>query len=365
MVAAQPLRARAGPALSPRQGAGDAHGAAVSGPRLQPLPDVRRPAAVRPGGDREGLRAARADGEAPLPPLPRRPEATRYRAAAGDARRGDRADRGVRTRAAHARRAHVQPLRGDQAAGMGGLPGAGHAVGAGALPAGDLDPGAIARAREAGRELVRRTPVLSSRTIARRCGAPAVALKAENLQRTGSFKLRGALAKLAALGDAAKAGVVTGSAGNHAQSLAYAAQARGVPCEVFMPAGSSIAKADSAADLGARVQVVEGPVDDSIAAAHARARDGGLAFVHPFDDLDVIAGQATLGLELLDDVADLAKVIVPVGGGGLACGMAIAIKTQRPDVEVVGVQAEVCAPFADALRTGGAPAARPASALTI
>ena len=229
----------------------------------------------------------------------------------------------------------------------------------------ELSADAIARAREAGHELVRRTPVLSSRTIARRCGAPAVALKAENLQRTGSFKLRGALAKLAALGDAAKAGVVTGSAGNHAQSLAYAAQARGVPCEVFMPAGSSIAKADSAADLGARVQVVEGPVDDSIAAAHARARDGGLAFVHPFDDLDVIAGQATLGLELLEDVADLAKVIVPVGGGGLACGVAIAIKTQRPDVEVVGVQAEVCAPFADALRTGGAPAARPASALTI
>ena len=226
-----------------------------------------------------------------------------------------------------------------------------------------LAPDAIARAREAGRELVRRTPVLSSRTIARRCGAPAVALKAENLQRTGSFKLRGALAKLAALGDSGAAGVVTGSAGNHAQSLAYAAQAREVRCEVFMPEGASIAKADSAADLGAHVRVVEGTVDDCITAARERAREGGLAFVHPFDDLDVIAGQATLGLELLDDVDDLAKVVVPVGGGGLACGVAIAVKTARPDVAVVGVQVEACAPFIESLRRGvPVPAA---SALTI
>jgi threonine dehydratase len=225
-------------------------------------------------------------------------------------------------------------------------------VGAGALPARDLDPGAIARAREAGRELVRHTPALSSRTIASRCGAPAVTLKAENLQRTGSFKLRGALAKLAALGDAAAAGVVAGSAGNHAQSLAYAARARGVRCEVFMPEGASIAKADSAADLGAHVRVVDGTVDDCVAAARERAHEGGMAFVHPFDDPDVIAGQATLGLELLEDVADLAKVVVPVGGGGLACGVAIAVKTARPEVEVVGVQAEVCSPFVESLRRG-------------
>jgi threonine dehydratase len=226
-----------------------------------------------------------------------------------------------------------------------------------------LAPDAIARAREAGRELVRHTPVLSSRTIARRCGAPAVALKAENLQRTGSFKLRGAVAKLAALGDSGAAGVVTGSAGNHAQSLAYAAQARDVPCEVFMPQGSSIAKADSATDLGAHVRVVAGTVDDCIDAARERAREGGLAFVHPFDDLDVIAGQATLGLELVDEVDHLAKVVVPVGGGGLACGVAIAVKTARPDVEVVGVQVEACAPFVESLRRGvPVPAA---SALTI
>src|SRR5256886_7519048 len=131
----------------------------------------------------------------------------------------------------------------------------------------DPSADAVARARDAGRELVRRTPVLSSRTIAERCGAPAVALKAENLQRTGSFKLRGALAKLAALGDAATGGVVAGRAGNHAQSLAYAARARGGRCEVFMPEGSSIAKADSAADLGAHVRVVEGTVDDCLTPA--------------------------------------------------------------------------------------------------
>jgi threonine dehydratase len=225
-------------------------------------------------------------------------------------------------------------------------------LGAGALPARDLNEDAIARAREAGRELVRRTPVLSSHTIAQRCGAPAVALKAENLQRTGSFKLRGALAKLAALGDAAAAGVVAGSAGNHAQSLAYAARARGVRCEVFMPEGASIAKTNSAADLGAHVRVVEGTVDDCIAAARERALEAGMALVHPFDDLDVIAGQATLGLELLEDVADLAKVIVPVGGGGLACGVAIAVKTARPEVAVVGVQVEACAPFVESLRRG-------------
>jgi len=137
-----------------------------------------------------------------------------------------------------------------------------------------------------------------------------------------------------------------------------------VPCEVFMPAGSSIAKADSATDLGARIRLVEGSVDECISAARERAREGGLAFVHPFDDADVIAGQGTLGLELLEDVEDLAKVIVPVGGGGLACGVAIAIKSQRSEVEVVGVQAEVCAPFVAALR-GGPTAELETSALTI
>jgi threonine dehydratase len=221
---------------------------------------------------------------------------------------------------------------------------------------------ALSRAHEAGREYVRNTPVLTSRTIGERCGGEVV-LKAENLQRTGSFKLRGAFAKLAALGDACRAGVVTGSAGNHAQSLAYAARARGVPCEVFMPADASTAKTDSATALGATVNPIEGTIDACLLAARERAAQGGLAFVHPFDDLDVVAGQATLGLELLDDVPRLGKVVVPVGGGGLASGVAIAVKRTRPEVEVVGVQVEGCAPFPASLERGEPVPA--ASALTI
>ena len=220
----------------------------------------------------------------------------------------------------------------------------------------------IDRARAAGEGHVRHTPVLTSRTLGDRCGGEIV-LKAENLQRTGSFKLRGALAKIAALGEGCQAGVVAGSAGNHAQSVAYAARARGVPCEVFMPSDASIAKTDSAAGLGATVHVVDGSVDDCVAKAQERAHEGGLAFVHPFDDLDVIAGQATLGLELLDDVSRLAKVVVPVGGGGLASGLAVALKTARPEIEVVGVQVEGCAPYPASLERGvPVPAA---SALTI
>lgn len=221
---------------------------------------------------------------------------------------------------------------------------------------------ALFRAREAGRGFVRNTPMLTSRTIGERSGGEVV-LKAENLQRTGSFKLRGALAKLAMLGDACRAGVVTGSAGNHAQSVAYAARARGVPCEVFMPADASTAKTDSARALGATITPVEGAFDECVEAARERAREGGLAFVHPFDDLDVVAGQATLGLELLDDVPRLAKVVVPLGGGGLASGVAIAVKKSRPEVEVVGVQVEGCAPFPDSLERGEPVAAT--SALTI
>jgi threonine dehydratase len=209
----------------------------------------------------------------------------------------------------------------------------------------------IERARAAGEGHVRHTPVLTSRTLGERCGGEIV-LKAENLQRTGSFKLRGALAKIAALGPDCQAGVVAGSAGNHAQSLAYAARARGVPCEVFMPSDASIAKSDSAASLGATVHVVDGPVDDCVAAAQERAHERGLAFVHPFDDPDVIAGQATVGLELLDDIPRLAKVVVPVGGGGLASGLAIAVKAARPEVEVVGVQVEGCAPYPASLERG-------------
>lgn len=193
---------------------------------------------------------------------------------------------------------------------------------------------AVAHARVAGADVVRHTPVLPFRAL-----DGDVVLKAESLQVTGAFKLRGALAKLAALGDGCAAGVVCGSAGNHAQAVAHAALARGVPCEVFMPAQAPIAKVEGAERLGAVVRSVGTTVEEAVAAARARADAAGMAFVHPYDDPDVVAGQGTLGLELLEDVPRLASVLVPVGGGGLASGIAIAVKSARPDVRVIGVRA--------------------------
>ncbi len=209
----------------------------------------------------------------------------------------------------------------------------------------------VAAARPAVEQVARRTPVLSTRTISERAGGTVV-LKAENLQRTGSFKVRGAAAKLAALGEGCSRGVVAASAGNHAQSLAAAARMRGVPCEVFVPTDAPLAKVAAARGQGAIVNVGGDSVDECLALAQERARDGGLAFVHPFDDPDVVAGQGSLGLELLEDVPDLARVVVPVGGGGLCSGVAIAIKSARPEVEVFGVQAAACAPYPESLRRG-------------
>jgi threonine dehydratase len=220
----------------------------------------------------------------------------------------------------------------------------------------------IRRAVVAGVGVVRETPVLSSRTLTERTGVTA-ALKAENLQRTGSFKLRGAVAKIASLGDACAAGIVTASAGNHAQAVAYAARERGVACEVFMPATVPIAKAEATTALGAHVRLDGETVDEALLAAQERAREGGLTFVHPFDDPVVISGQGTLGLELVEQVPGLTRVIVPVGGGGLISGVAIAVKSLRPDVEVIGVQAEACSPFPASVAAGEPVAV--SSALTI
>ena len=225
-----------------------------------------------------------------------------------------------------------------------------------------VTPEAILRARAAVRDVARHTPVLTSSTLTDRCGGPVV-LKAENLQRTGSFKVRGALNKLAELGEDCRDGVVCGSAGNHAQALALAARERGVPCEVFMPVLAPIAKVEGAAALGATLHLTGTSVDECVSAARARAAEAGLAFVHPFDDPDVVAGQGTLGLELLEDVPDLATVVVPVGGGGLASGVAIAVKSARPHVRVIGVQVATCASFAPSL-AAGEPVAVPAG-LTI
>jgi threonine dehydratase len=227
----------------------------------------------------------------------------------------------------------------------------------------DVTADDVIAARGAVETIARRTPILSTRTISERAGG-VVALKAENLQRTGSFKIRGVSNKLASLGeDGCRNGVVAASAGNHAQALAAAAAARGIPCEVFVPDDAPLSKVEAARGQGATVHVGGGSVDDCLALAHERSREGGLAFVHPFDDPDIVAGQGSLGLELLEDVPDLSKVVVPVGGGGLCAGIAIAVKAARPDVEVVGVQVAACSPYPESLRRGEPVPA--SSALTI
>ena len=150
------------------------------------------------------------------------------------------------------------------------------------------------------------TPTIACEDLAELAGTP-VALKAESLQGTGSFKLRGALRKVAALGERARAGLVTASAGNHGRAVARAAAVRGVRCEVFMPRDAAVSKVAEVERLGAQVQMGGASVEEALALAAERAQAGGPEFVHPFDDLDVIAGQGTLGLELLEDVPGLAR----------------------------------------------------------
>jgi threonine dehydratase len=206
-----------------------------------------------------------------------------------------------------------------------------------------------------------RTPTLACGDLAELAGT-AVALKAECLQVTGSFKLRGALNKVAALGERVSAGLVTASAGNHARAVAQAAHVTGVGCEVFMPRDASVSKVAAVEQLGASVELDGASVDEALGLARARAESTGAALVHPFDDLDVIAGQGTLALELLEDVPDLARVVVPVGGGGLASGIGIALRRAGAKVELVGVQARMCAPYVQAL--GGAGVASAPEALS-
>jgi threonine dehydratase len=223
----------------------------------------------------------------------------------------------------------------------------------------------LERARHAIKGVAIRTPTIACEDLAELSGTE-VALKAECLQGTGSFKLRGALSKVAALGDGASAGLITASAGNHARAVAQAARVRGVGCEVFMPGDAAVSKVAAVERLGAQVRLGGASVEEVLDLAAARAEHSGAAFVHPFDDVDVIAGQATLGLELLEDVPDLARVVVPVGGGGLASGIGIALRRAGADVELIGVQARACAPYAQALG-GHATSARvePASGATI
>lgn len=208
-----------------------------------------------------------------------------------------------------------------------------------------IDSAVIEAARLAGIGVVKRTPVTESAALSERYGGNVV-FKAENLQRTGSFKIRGAMSKLASLGDALKNGVVAGSAGNHAQSIAFAARHHNVPCEIFVPAGASLSKMEAVRSYGAILSEGGDTLSDAVAAAQRHADATGMNFCHPYDDPIVVAGQATLGLELLEDISDLSLVIIPLGGGGLTGGVAMALKTFNPKIRVIGVQVRACAPYA-------------------
>jgi threonine dehydratase len=194
-----------------------------------------------------------------------------------------------------------------------------------------------ARGRVADRARV--TPVYGSETLSRATGV-RVWLKAENLQRTGSFKIRGAVNKLARLGDAEReAGVIAASAGNHGQAVAWAARALGISATVFMPQDAPMAKVEATRNYGADTVLVGAMFDDALAAATERAEQTGATFVHAFEDPLVIAGQGTIGLELIEQLPDARTFLLPIGGGGLAAGIATALRAIRPDVRLVGVQA--------------------------
>ena len=184
---------------------------------------------------------------------------------------------------------------------------------------------------------VHRTPTVSSRTLSERVDRPVI-LKCENLQKTGSFKVRGALNRILGLDDVARArGVVTVSAGNHAQAVAWAGARTGVSATVVMPANASPTKVRASEGYGAEV-ILQGTVFEAFDLALEVAEDRGLTFLHAFDDPLIVAGQGTLGLEVLEDVPDVATVVVPVGGGGLISGIALAAANLAPRVRVVGVE---------------------------
>lgn len=178
-------------------------------------------------------------------------------------------------------------------------------------------------------------------------------LKPENLQHTGSFKLRGAYYKISQLTDEEKArGVIACSAGNHAQGVALGAAHNGIKAVICLPAGAPISKVEATKSYGAEVVMVPGVYDDAYERAISLRDEEGYTFVHPFDDPKVIAGQGTIGLEILEEMPDVEAVIVPIGGGGLIAGVAFALKMLRPDVKVYGVQAEGAPSMAHSISEG-------------
>jgi threonine dehydratase len=199
-----------------------------------------------------------------------------------------------------------------------------------------------ARARLEGHARV--TPVYGTETLSKRLGRE-VSLKAENLQRTGSFKIRGAVSKIATLSDKERrAGVVAASAGNHGQAVAWAAREEGVKATVFMPQDAPMAKVEPTKTYGANAELTGTCFEDALAAALEHVHKTGATFVHPYEDELVIAGQGTIGLELAEQVPQADTVVIPVGGGGLASGISLALRALKPGIRIVGVQAGLDGP---------------------
>ncbi|MDN5382854.1 threonine ammonia-lyase [Streptomyces sp. LB8] len=200
--------------------------------------------------------------------------------------------------------------------------------------------------------VARVTAMESSRHLSQLVGVP-VYLKCENLQRTGSFKLRGAYVRIAGLlPEERAAGVVAASAGNHAQGVALASSLLGVHATVFMPKGAPLPKVSATRDYGAEVRLHGQVVDETLAAAQEHAARTGAVFIHPFDHPDIIAGQGTVGLEILEQCPTVRTIVVGIGGGGLAAGVAVAVKALRPEVRIIGVQAEGSAAYPPSLAAG-------------
>ncbi|MFE7140893.1 threonine ammonia-lyase [Streptomyces sp. NPDC091406] len=200
--------------------------------------------------------------------------------------------------------------------------------------------------------VARMTALEGSRHLTELVGAP-VHLKCENLQRTGSFKLRGAYVRISGLTPVERAaGVVAASAGNHAQGVALASSLLGVRSTVFMPVGAPLPKVAATREYGAEVRLHGQVVDETLAAAERYAEETGAVFIHPFDHPDIIAGQGTVGLEILEQCPEVRTIVLGIGGGGFAAGVAVAVKALRPDVRIVGVQAEGAACYPPSLAAG-------------
>jgi threonine dehydratase len=210
----------------------------------------------------------------------------------------------------------------------------------------------VRAAREVLAGVVRPTPLEYSRALSERVGGP-VHLKCENLQRAGSFKIRGAYTRMSRLSPEEKArGVVAASAGNHAQGVALAAQLLGLTATVFMPTVAPIPKLLATRGYGARVELIGLTIDDALLRARQYAAETGAVLIHPFDHADIVTGQGTAGLEILEQAPDVETLLVPTGGGGLLAGIAIAVKAKRPEVRVIGVQAEGAAAYPASLESG-------------